>query len=486
MIKNVGYNDKINFCARGLNALNHFEGKYLKDSDGLVTGYFISPLKNGKNLLTEYKNGLLKSASLNKNGVISKKSYSYTADGKLINVKQNGEDIFVKDCGYVDSDTISYYETINDGKIELGYNSKNQKIAAVIKPKLLRSIFVRIGNTIREMRYKITNAETDGHHFFVYPCKNPKDDLYELETDLFKRIERNKATGSTTITTVEMKNTTKLVEKDKNGNIVSIVRTAFNKKTQPIWIIETDANENRLFERKINYDKNGDKIKEIFYDAKSQAVPYYQYRTYYKGEYILSSKLFDEDMKLQAVQHNTYNDYDKLVKSEIFNEKGKMLECETFKYDKNQNLLSSHYIGSDNDGLLEGYYRYKNGKPIYEKERYADCIEETVYNSDSNPIEYTIRDLKGKLIKSFKHTYNNGKLKKTECMDSSGNLYFTISHFIKQSDENKIHTKIFKDSNGKFIVKEKITYTDTDTKYDYYNKNGKAVPLSDYAQYIDY
>ncbi len=486
MIPNVGYNDKT-FFGSGLNALTRFDGKYLKDADGLVSGYFITPLKNGKSILTEYKNGLLKSASLNINGITRQKTYSYNADGKLLNVKQDGEDVFVKDCGYVDSDTISYYETINGGKIEIGYNSKHQKIASVIKPKLLRSIFIDLGNKFIEKRYKITNAETDGQHFWVYPSKNPNNDPYDLDMDFLKKLERDKTTGSTTVTTIEMKNTTKLVEKDKDGKIISIVRTAFNDKARPTWIKETDAVGNILFERKITYAKDNETmLNEFIYDAKTKALPYYQETTYYKGKYVLISRLYDADKKLQATHHNTYSDFGKVLKSEVRNAKGKVLERETFKYDKNQNLIFSHYTGTDKDSILEGYYRYQNGRITYEKEIYENTIEETHYDRFFNPKRFTIKDLNGKLIKAYVHTYKNGNLKKTECQNSEGKVFFNIYHKIREFGDAKIHDKVFKDPNGKFLFLEEITYKSNDVNYAYYDINGDSIPAYDYLKYINY
>lgn len=491
MIQQVGYNinshNNISFKGKGLNLATNFDGKYLKDLDGEpVSGYFIKTLKSGKNFFAEYKNGLLRKAGVSSNGKTNIRNYSYNADGKLIKVEKNEEDVFIKDCGYIDSDIISYYETINHGKIELGYNSNNQKIAAIIKPKLLHSIFTYVGNSVQEMRYKITNAETDGYNFWVRRTPGKQNDDNIIDTDLLKKIVKNKQTGNITITSIKMKNTTELVEKDKNGKVLSVVRTAFNKDAKPVWIRETDGEENLLFERKVSYNQNGNIKTDMIYDAKSLELPYYKEITYNANEQIAKEKLYNEEKILQVIHENTYNDAGKLVKAEIYNPKGKILEREVFKYNKDADLIFSHYIGTDKEDLLEGYYKYENNKIKYELEKYDESIEESFYDENNNLEKFIIKDTNNIVQKSYIHTHKNNVLTNTVCKDGEGNIFCTIEHEITKLPDKKIHTKIFRDKNNNFIVREQITYTDEDELYAYFDKNGKSVPSFYYLKYLNY
>ena len=469
---------------KGLSANTYFDGKFLKRGEDLVSGLFMTKLKSGKNLFAKYENGLLKTVRLNSGGKKIHKTYHYNQEGKLLKVIKNGDEVFNKNCGYVESDTISFYEVTNKG-IELGYNSEGEKITAVIKPKYLRSLFTRVNNVVQEMRYRITNITSDAHNWYITQGKDPNNTGNQIETEFIKKFVRNKTNGNLEITSIPKKNITHIVEKDKDGRILSTVKTIFNKNEQPIWVKELDANGKLIFERKITYNDDANKMAELIYDSR-QEIPFYKYTAFSPDELILQSKLFDKNKNLMSVHENIFDNSGRITESKISDAKGNILEKEVFKRDKNGVLISSHYVGADADGLLEGYYIYKNGIVIKEKERFSDFIEDSLYGVNKKLLEYKVSDTKGNLLKIFNHMYSaKGNLKKTIRKDANGDILYTINHKRITKKDKYIQERIFKDKNDKFIIKERVTYNQKDIQYSYFDEQNKLASPKNFLKYLN-
>lgn len=486
MIFPIGYNDRLRKNSNpSFKAIGNFKfsGKILLDGKERVTRTFIVPLKSGKRLFVEYKNGLLRKSNYGDNNEIITKKYFYTADEKLIRVEQDGEDVFTKDCGYVDSDIISYYESINGGKIELGYDTSGRKISAVVKPKLTQSLFTYLGNTISEMRYKITNAEIYKDGMFIYPGESGK---YELESKFIKRLDRNLDNGNISVTTYNGYNKTTTIEKDKKGNIVSTYHIWLDKTQKPIRSRKFDANENLIFDKETTYDDNGLKINDIIYDKLEGE--FYKDITYDKNGNIIMSKISDMDKNVYTTIKNSYNENGDLSRTVNLDAKGKVVEEENFIYDKNGEISESHYKGycTDSDDILEGHYYYKNGIKNKEIEILKDNIEESYYNDKGKIIKYVIKDKNNNILRTYSQTYYNkyNKIKKTTLTDSNDNIVYYIDHSYKYKGDDLAHTKIFRKANGEFIFKEIIINSDNNVEHIYLDKQNKIVNPQKYAQYI--
>lgn len=486
MIQPIGYridqrnNSRVSFSGLG----NYqFYGKVLYNGKEKVTQIFMFPLKSKKMLFMDYKDGLLRRAGLTVDGKTSVKKYQYTADNKLINVQKDGYDVFTKDCGYVDSDAISYYDSINNGAIELGYDSAGKKIAAVIKPKLIKSIFNYIDNTINEMRYKITNVEViDGDSWRIYPGESGN---YEIESKFSKRLSKNLQNGHVTVTTYDHNNTATVIEKDKAGNIVSTIKTQFNKLEKPIWSVETDANGVMVFEKYTSYDPAGNKINDKIY-CKSEG-DFIKDHTYDIDGNIIQTKITDLEGNVYSTVQNTYNQDGKLLNTKNIGANGNIFEKEEYIYDKKGNLAESHYIGSGSElyDLQEGHYYYAKEKLVKEIEHYIGSVEESYYNKSGKLEKFVVKDLKTKTEYAYLHKYNrNGKLLNTTKVDGNGNVIFTMDHSFKTTGIGEAHTKIYKNPNGEFVIKEVIITTENGTKSIYQDAEGHIIDPTPYLEYI--
>ncbi len=458
-----------------------YHGKILYDGQDRVTQAFMMPLKSGKRLFLDYKNGLLKRAGISGKDESWVKKYFYTGDEKLIRVEKDGVDIFTKDCGYIDSDTISYYESINNGAIEIGYDTSGKKATAVVKPKLVKSFFTYIGNTINEMRYKITNVEVlDGNSWRIYPGEAGN---YEIESKFAKRISKNLQNGHTTITTYDKNNMTTMIEKDKTGKLVSVIKTKFNKAEKPIWTAEFDKNGIKIFEKNTSYDDAGNKIHDKIYNkAEGEFI---KDITYDKIGNITETQVSDTSGNIYSTIKNKYNANGDIINTKNINSNGAVTEEENFIYDKNNKLLESHYKGSgtDDDDILEGHYYYKNGVISKEIEHFNSGIEESYYRK-GKIVKYVLKDTKGNVQKIFTQKYKAGKIKTTTRTDGDNNIVYTIDHSYKYNDQGEAHTKIFKKPNGEFIVREVIITTGNGVNSIFQNKEGEIINPAPYLQYI--
>ena len=489
MIQPIGYNisqrSNYNTSFTGYPVFKdlQFNGKVLCDGKERVSRIFMMPLNSGKRLFLDYKDGLLRRSGLTEDGLTGVKKYQYTANDKLINVEKDGYDVFTKDCGYVDSSEIAYYESINRGVIELGYDISGRKITTVVKPKLIKSFFTYIENTINEMRYKITNVEVvEGNTWRIYPGEKGN---FEIESKFSKRLSRNLHNGNMQITTYDGNNTTTTVEKDKFGDIISTIKTQYNKEEKPIWVIETDKYGNMIFQKYTNYDDAGNKISEkIFNKADGDFI---KDITYDKNGKITMTQISDPNGNVYGTVKNTYNDFGNIINTKNIDANGTVTENEDFIYDKHGKLLESHYTGSGNEpeDIQEGDYYYKNGKIYKEIERFIDSIEESYCNKQGKLEKFNVKDSLGNLINSYTHKYNRaGKLKHTIKTDRNNNIVFTIDHSFKTKDIGEAHTKIYNDPNGNFVIREVIITTETGTKSIYLDNEGKIINPAPYLNYI--
>ena len=481
----IGQRNNYNNTFTGYSAFKNmqFHGKLLYDGEDRVTQLFMFPLKSKKMIFMDYKDGLLRRAGLTVDGKTSVKKYQYTADNKLINVQKDGFDIFTKDCGYVDSDAISYYDSINNGAIELGYDTSGKKVTAVIKPKLVKSFFTYIGNTINEMRYKITNVEVvEGDSWRIYPGEAGN---YEIESKFEKRLSRNLQNGHVTVTTYDKNNITTMIEKDKSGKIVSTVKTRFNKAEKPVWSIETDADGVMTFEKYTSYDAAGNKINDRIY-CKADG-DFIKDITYDANGNVIQTKICDLEGNVYSTIKNTYDENGKLLNTKNFDKNGKITENEDYVYDKRGNLIESHYQGSGTelDDLQEANYYYKKGKVVKEIERYVDSVTESYYNKRGKIERYIVKDLVSGKEYVYLHKYGkNGRISLTTKTDDKGNVLFSIDHSFKTNNIGVAHTKVYKNPNGEFIVRVVSFITDKGSKTLYQDAEGHIIDPTPYLKYI--
>lgn len=479
----------------------HYSGKILKQGNKFYTGSFFKPLKSGKSLCLDYKNGLLRKAVLSnsENGI---KTYNYDNNKRLINVKQNGKDIFVKNIENKMGLNFRQTEIINDSIYKI-YDENKQLIISRIMPKAITSSFIRFYNPktqsdiIKEERFFISNLVCDDGNYYLKPDTGSSS-MPKLEwiKSVYKDL-KNKHTcvmdkhDNRIITTLKDKDGEILAKSDtlldennipvwdhisggdelsidmkyfnsgdKNSRLMSIIKT---KKTKAAFEKEFDANKNVIRERKIECGKDGSITQINIFERKFD-----------KNNLMTEEKKFketDSGKKLIYTVKKEYNAQKLPIKEEFYNAKDELESSEYYVYDKSGKLRVSgyHEYGEFPESGYE--VRDRNGVLRKRSKLYDGEISEEHYDKNSLYIKKIKKDEESGIIYKYDYLYDSDKKNKIKTVkrDENDNIVLT-AEFFNESDKKTI---VYKGEKGELLLKEFIKQDENGYNHYYTNSEGK-------------
>ena len=293
--------------------------------------------------------------------------------------------------------------------------------------------------------------------------------------------------------------------KDKNGNIISQLKTLLDKNSKPMW--EKIINDGSLLvDFKSFFSKEGLKEKEI-------SILNFQYfksafdKTFDPSGNIVKERIIErsknDDIKGINIFKRKFDENNLMIKENKFKETGsgekliytikkeynscKLPVKEDF-YNAKGELENSEYNVYDKRGRLRvsGYHEYgkypESGYVVYDKngiirkkailDEIEDSITEEYYDKNSLYIKKIIKNEEGLIFHKYDFIYDTDKKNriKTIKRDGNNNIELTIDYF-KDKDNKAI--KVYKGPDGKLIGKEFIREDEKGYKHHFTNSEGK-------------
>lgn len=481
----------------------HYCGKILKQGNNYYTGSFFKNLKSGKNLCLNYENGLLKNAVIS-NGEISSKSYDYDNNKRLINVKNNGKDVFVKVIRNKLGLKFRRTETINDNIYRV-YDKDNNLLYNRILTKSLTSNFFRFfskdlkTDVVKEDRYFITNLVqgANGNYYLKIDKGCPVEPDYEWFRTAYK-IPKLK--HYFIIDRDENKLSGRLI--DGKGNIIANTSTLLDRSNRPMWEQISGRNglsldfksmysEDGAIEREMSvlnskhyntavektFDEHRNIIKErcIERDNDGNIRDIFEFeRKFDENDLMIEEIKYKKQNRVNVLLYklkNEYNSKQLLIKSEYYNSKDELLSAEYNMYDDLGNLRLSGYKNYEK-GIESGYDVYdKSGNLRKRVVFYKGESVEELYDKNGFNTKLIVKNADRKIKYKYKHFYDesSGKRVLTEKTDWNKKLLYKTEYFYKGEKE----IRVYKDADGRLLGKQFIYVLDDDYNYIYTNAKGK-------------
>lgn len=443
-----------------------YGGKYLFRGAKKYSGTFITGLNSGKQVGLCYQNGLLKTASF---GPI-KKTYTYDDYDRLVNVKNNNHDVFVKEIKHNIGLEYTRQENINN-VIGRTFDASNRLIQYVISPKLIFGFIKHHENFSVDTRYFLNQANYLGQGHIQ--LKHLQGDPILNNGVIDKTIIRSNNGGISIISSEGRYY--KGSYKTPNGIFGAELNYVVDKNGNPIWTKINDVNNKWFYDKKVSYDDFGHKIREIH--SESGGKWFIENTFDSKENIVLTRRLSNTGETVQTTKYK-YNKENLLEKESVYNKNNQLVEQTVNKYHKNNSLKSVEITYFDSLGKYKNLYEYdENNKLLKFSEIYDDIKCETYYDDNDLPVTFIEKDGKGK-IKYTKEYINNGiDCLKTIVKDSKGNIKYQIEHLKKIKKDIMKNINIFKSPDNKLIGKEFIVHNDEKgrTNFIYTDANGKRI-----------
>ena len=364
------------------------------------------------------------------------------------------------------------------------YGTKEEPILCVNNYHRKRTIFNDRGNILEESFYDIHDKPCIIGNGYAYRCATYDNKGNQITIEYYD-IKKKPCLSDEGMHILKMEsddngNITQMISYDEKGNIMTdksgcpIVTMEYDKNGNRTKFCCLDKNENLFFNKeygyamvKTEYNINGLKIKESYYNEKGElclynddhAIEEYKYDSRYN---VIETKYYDEKGLLGAsdgvaILKFKYNLGSKIV--------------EKSNYDKNGNLCL------DSDGISIYQYTYDekgqetsfkglgtNRKPILNKYKY--CYYQLTYDNRGNVIIKKFFDEKGNpCLRDYGHFASVRKyddknyLLQKEYFDTKMQPVNTTDGYSKivysYADNYNTQTTRYYDVNGKLVKEEK-------------------------------
>ena len=472
----------------------YFKDKFLKLNERNYSGTISGILSSGKNICFDFKNGLLQNASYILNGQKVNKEYSYNDKNNLINVKNNGGDVFVKRITNKIGLNFLRIETINENIHKFfdkeGVLIESNNLSKAISSKFFRQYEKTLGTDLLiEERSKITNLikGDDGNYYLQ---GNSSQSSIVPNFQWIKTIFRNPKMN---FSIVYDKNDNKINGKikDINGDTLGRINAVLNKNDIPIWC-QASIGDEMIFDLKSSYsDKNAlerdlsittqngtKKVDDKVYDEHGNIISeritnhnpeneafnttYYYERKFDNDKHLLEEKEYEIINGEKVLKQVNFNVYDKRGNLRVEGCK----DC--------NDMIAYEYNILDKNGIL------RKRATIYDD---GESIEEH-YNKERIHTKWISKDKNGKV--KFKYDYIYGEDKeqpiKTIKKDGNNKILFTIEHSYTKNKEIQKYI----DTKGNLIGKQiKHKHSINDVNYYYTNAQGRRCTYEYLSKILD-
>jgi len=448
-----------------------YDGKILLKGAKRYSGTFFTKTENGSQLCLSYKNGLLRSASKTNGNILNQHIYEYDSGENLINVKNNGKDVFVKEIKHNIGLYYTRQETIN-GVIGRTFNQAGKLIRYAISPKLLFGFIKYTDDMSIETRYFLNQAEYLGKGRIQ--LKNLQGDFILNNGVVDKIIIRNSKNGAISVINSDGNNYTGTF-KSANGNFSASMNYIVDKKGNPIWVQASDSANKWCYDKKVFYDDFGHKLREISSECNGKWFIENTFDGY--GNVILSRRL-NKSGKIIQTTKSTFNEDNLLVKESVYNQKNKLVEKTINKYYPDKSIKSREITYYDSLGMYKNLSEYDENKHLIKfSEIYDDFKTETFYDENDCIIKFVEKDTNNNIKSSKQYINKDGECIKTIVKDGFGNERYHIDHLIKNKGYVLKNINVFLSPDNRLIGKEFIIHNNESgfTKFIYTNQNGKRI-----------
>ena len=448
-----------------------YDGKILLKGARKYTGNFFTTLDSGKKLFLDYEKGLLKSASSGNFNNIRLRTYEYDKNGRLINVKKDGKDVFVKEIKHNIGLEYTREEKIND-VIGKTFDVSGRLIKYVVSPKLIFGFIKYFDNISVDTRYFLNQANYTGAGRIQLRYLQGDPILNNGVVD--KTIIRDLKHGGMSVIVQDGHNF-KGIYTDAAGQTRAELNYLVDKNGNPIWTRIKGDNNQWSYDKKTMYDNYGNKIREIFSECDGK---WFTENTFdNKGNIIQSRRLGASGKNIQTSKY-VYNKDNLLIKESVYNQNDKLIEQTINSYYPNKSLKISLITYYDSLGSYKNIYEYdKNNNLIKFSEIYEDVKMETFYDKNDLITKYVEKDSKDNVKFTKDYINDESGCIKTIVKDAKGTEIYHIEHLKQTLKDIFKSINIFKTPGNKLIGKEFIIHNDDigETKYFYTNQNGKRV-----------
>ena len=462
-----------------INSINKalkYDGKYLLHGAKKYSGSFFAKQNSGKQLCLYYEKGLLKTA----HSGVDKKTYTYDDYDRLINVKKNDKDVFVKEIKHNIGLEYTRQENINNiiGKT---FDASNRLIQYVVSPKLIFGFIKHHENFSVDTRYFLNQANYLGQGRIQ--LKHLQGDPILNNGVIDKTIIRGN-NGGISIISAEG-HYYKGSYKTPNGIFGAELNYVVDKNGNPIWTKINDINNKWSYDKKVFYDDFRHKIREIH--SESGGKWFIENTFDSKENIVLTRRLSNTGETVQTTKYK-YNENNLLEKESVYNKKNQLIEQTVNKYYKNNLLKSSTVTYFDSLGSYKNVYEYDmNNKLLKFSEIYDGLKYETFYDDNDCIIKFIEKDGKNK-VKYIKEYINKDfECIKTIVKNGQNQVKYQIEHLKKIKKDIMKNINIFKTPDDKLIGKEFIIHNNKtgQTNYIYTDSQSKRIKYDTLCKLLD-
>ncbi len=457
-----------------------YDGKILLKGAKKYTGNFFVTLDSGKKLCLDYEKGFLKKAFCFVGNDKFIKAYEYDENERLINVKKDDKDIFVKTIKHKLGLEYTRNENINN-IISRTFDSSNRLIKYVVSPKLIFGFIKYFGDISIDTRYFLNEAKYLGNG--CIRLKHLQGDPILNNGVIDKTIVRKTRDDGVLVLTADGKCQRGLY-KGGNEQFDAELNYFFDEKGNPIWTHITGKNNKWSYDKKTFYDDLGNKKREIFSECNGN---WFTENTFDdKGNVILERRLNASGETIQRTVYK-YNDKNLVENESVYDKNNKLAEQTDYEYHPNNSQKSVKTTYFNIFGSCVNLSEYDaNSKLIKFTEIYDDSKLETFYDSNDLLIKYVTKDRKGRIKKINEYINDGIDCIKTLAKDPTGHIIYQIEHLKSLKKGMMKNINIFKTPEGELIGKEFIIHNDKtkDVNCIYVNRQGKRVKYKTFCEIL--
>lgn len=444
------------------------------------TGNLFMVINNKKSLCLSYNSGLLQSCLCRtENNKSILKKYEYNNQNNLINVKRNGKDIFTKNITHNIGINYTRDENIN-GIIRKTYDAANRLTKYIVSSKLIFGFIEYFENMSIDTRYFLNQAKYlgNGRIHLKYPQGDPILNNGIIDKIILRDFKR----GSQFIARPNGQNLS-CIFKSADGTTKANANYLTDKNGNPLWSRISGANDKWSYEKKVQYDDFGHKVREII----NQHDRFFTENIFDKNGNIIQSRQLNSNGDTIQTTKSQYNRDNLLIKKLFYDKNNRLVERTIKTYHPNKSLKTSEITHFDKFGQYKSIYEYDENNLIVKlTEINNNSKTETFYDKNEQEIRFVERNKKNRIKYIREQIYDDLDLIKTLVKNGDGSLKYQIEHFKEIKEDKSKNINVFKTPIGKLIGKEFIICNNEtgDVKLVFTNEQGKRIKLETLCELV--
>ena len=445
-----------------------YANKILKAGRKKFCGSVCKQTASGKSVSLEYKEGLLKLATLSDHMRTSTKEYIYNNQNQLVNVLKNNKPVFEKIIKHNIGINYTRTEIINN-EVARTFDEQNRIIDYRVAPKLIFGSISYNGKNRIDTRYFLNQASYEGNGIIKLRT-NDGDPILDNGV-LDKKIIKDLDTGIQIV----IKGDEKTLNTTLNTGNYTIKNEIFTDNNgRPLWQRLLDKNGESYFDQKNFYTPEGHKYKEIYSQAGGKWYIENLFDT--NGNIIQERKISSSGETIQTTK-SKFNEDNKCTEQTTYDKNNNIVDLSRYIYDKKGNLRCEYTKTPEKSGYSETYNIYDTkGNIIKTGENFNGYKVEVLYDKNGFERKYIVKDKKGILL--IKEYINNeeGKIK-TIVKNKNKKIKYIIEHSSHKRGEIMTDINVYKSAKGKVLGTEKLKHNNYTGKsdFEYFDKDNKKI-----------